>query len=136
MGSGHANDLGGSEGVEAVHECDADLDFGGLSMRRHRPPSTDAVVAAERNDATAGNWADPHGRLHASASRGAKRLAISIKQVMAPEERGAPEFNASKIPVCGTLTSRVLACAASSMAAREPSVVLSVLGWRKQPDAT
>jgi hypothetical protein len=32
MGSGHANDLGGSEGVEAVDEGDADLDFGGLAV--------------------------------------------------------------------------------------------------------
>ena len=27
------NDLGGSAGVEAVHECDAYLDFGDLSVR-------------------------------------------------------------------------------------------------------
>jgi len=33
MGSVHANDLGGAEGVEAVHEGDTDLDFGGLSVR-------------------------------------------------------------------------------------------------------
>ena len=32
MVSLHANDLGRSEGREAVHECDADLDFGGLSV--------------------------------------------------------------------------------------------------------
>lgn len=32
MTSGDANDLGGSEGVEAVHEGDADVDFGGLSV--------------------------------------------------------------------------------------------------------
>ena len=31
--SGHANDLGGAEGREAVHECDADVDFGGLAVR-------------------------------------------------------------------------------------------------------
>lgn len=28
----HPNDLGGAEGVEAVHECDADVDFGGLAV--------------------------------------------------------------------------------------------------------
>jgi len=28
----HADDLGGAEGVEAVHEGDADVDFGGLSV--------------------------------------------------------------------------------------------------------
>jgi hypothetical protein len=28
----HADDLGGAKGVEAVHECDADLDFGGLAV--------------------------------------------------------------------------------------------------------
>ena len=32
MGSGHANDPGGSEHVEAIDECDADLDFGGLAV--------------------------------------------------------------------------------------------------------
>ena len=31
-GSGHADDLGGAEGVEAVDECDADVDFGGLAV--------------------------------------------------------------------------------------------------------
>ena len=31
-GSGHANDLGGAEGREAVHLCDADLDFSGLPV--------------------------------------------------------------------------------------------------------
>ena len=30
--SGHAFDLGGAEFVEAVHECDADVDFGGLAV--------------------------------------------------------------------------------------------------------
>ena len=30
--SGHANDLGRSEGREAVHESDADLDFCGLTV--------------------------------------------------------------------------------------------------------
>lgn len=30
--SGDANDLGGAEGVEAVHERDADVDFGGLAV--------------------------------------------------------------------------------------------------------
>lgn len=30
--SGHALDLGGAEGVEAVHECDADVDLGGLAV--------------------------------------------------------------------------------------------------------
>ena len=29
----HALDLGGAECVEAVHECDADVDFGRLSVR-------------------------------------------------------------------------------------------------------
>ena len=33
MTSGDANDLGGAEGIEAVHECDADVDFGGLAVR-------------------------------------------------------------------------------------------------------
>ena len=33
MTSGDANALGGAESVEAVHECDADLDFGGLAVR-------------------------------------------------------------------------------------------------------
>lgn len=28
----HADDLGRSEGREAVHECNADLDFGGLAV--------------------------------------------------------------------------------------------------------
>ena len=32
LASGHANDLGGAEGVEAVHKVDADLDFGGLAV--------------------------------------------------------------------------------------------------------
>jgi hypothetical protein len=31
-GSGHADDFGGAEGVEAVHECDAELDFGDLAV--------------------------------------------------------------------------------------------------------
>ena len=31
-GSGHADDLGGAEGVEAVHEGDTDVDFGGLAV--------------------------------------------------------------------------------------------------------
>ena len=31
--SGHALDLGGAEGVEAVHEGNADVDFGGLAVR-------------------------------------------------------------------------------------------------------
>ncbi|MFT7311634.1 MAG: hypothetical protein ACI853_002133, partial [Paracoccaceae bacterium] len=31
MGSGDAHDLGGAEGREAVHECDADLDFSSLA---------------------------------------------------------------------------------------------------------
>lgn len=30
--SAHALDLGGAEGVEAVHEGDADVDFGGLAV--------------------------------------------------------------------------------------------------------
>lgn len=30
--SGDANDLGGAECVEAVHECDADVDFCGLAV--------------------------------------------------------------------------------------------------------
>jgi hypothetical protein len=30
--SGDANNLVGVEGVEAVHECDADVDFGGLAV--------------------------------------------------------------------------------------------------------
>ena len=29
----HANDLGRSKGREAVHQCDADVDFGGLAFR-------------------------------------------------------------------------------------------------------
>ena len=33
LASCHANDLGGAEGVEAVDEGDADLDFGGLTVR-------------------------------------------------------------------------------------------------------
>ena len=32
LASWHANDLGGAEGVEAVDEGDADLDFGGLAV--------------------------------------------------------------------------------------------------------
>ena len=32
LASVHANDLGGAEGVEAVHEGDADMDFGGLAV--------------------------------------------------------------------------------------------------------
>jgi hypothetical protein len=102
-------------------------------LQRHKPPSTDAVGTAERNDATAGNEADPDGRLPASASRCAKALALSIKPVMAPEKCGALWLCASKIPACGTLASRALSCAATSRAAREPAVVLSVLGWLKQP---
>ena len=31
-GSGRADDLGGAEGIEAVDECDADVDFGGLAV--------------------------------------------------------------------------------------------------------
>gem|GEM_PF-1515539 len=31
-GSGHADDIGCAEGVEAVHEGDADVDFGGLAV--------------------------------------------------------------------------------------------------------
>jgi hypothetical protein len=30
--SGHAGDLGGAEGVEAVHQGDTDVDFGGLAV--------------------------------------------------------------------------------------------------------
>lgn len=30
--SGHADDLGGAESIEAVDECDADVDFGGLAV--------------------------------------------------------------------------------------------------------
>lgn len=30
--SGHAYDLDGVEGVEAVHECDTEVDFGGLAV--------------------------------------------------------------------------------------------------------
>ena len=30
--SGHADDLGGAQDVEAVHEGDADVDFGGLAV--------------------------------------------------------------------------------------------------------
>ncbi|WP_147277989.1 hypothetical protein [Paracoccus pantotrophus] len=33
LSSCHAFDLGGSEGIEAVHEGDADMDFGGLAVR-------------------------------------------------------------------------------------------------------
>ena len=32
LGSGDAFDLGGAECIEAVHECDADLDFCGLAV--------------------------------------------------------------------------------------------------------
>ena len=32
VGSGDANDLGGAEGREAVHQGDADVDFGGLAV--------------------------------------------------------------------------------------------------------
>ena len=32
LGLSHANDLGRAEGREAVHQCDADLDFGGLAI--------------------------------------------------------------------------------------------------------
>lgn len=32
MGSGHANNLGGAECVEAVDEGDPDLDFSGLAV--------------------------------------------------------------------------------------------------------
>ena len=32
LGSAHAHDLGGAEGREVVHECDADLDFGSLAV--------------------------------------------------------------------------------------------------------
>ena len=31
-GSGHADDLSGAECVEAIHECDAEMDFGGLAI--------------------------------------------------------------------------------------------------------
>ena len=31
-GSGRADDLGGAEGIEAVDECDAKVDFGGLAV--------------------------------------------------------------------------------------------------------
>ena len=31
-GSGHAQDLGGAERIEAVQECNADVDFGGLAV--------------------------------------------------------------------------------------------------------
>ena len=31
-GSGRADDLGGAEGIEAVDECDGDVDFGGLAV--------------------------------------------------------------------------------------------------------
>lgn len=31
--SGHANDPGSAEGRETGHECDADVDFGGLAGR-------------------------------------------------------------------------------------------------------
>lgn len=34
--SGDADDLGGAEGVEAVHQCDADMDFGGWSVEVSR----------------------------------------------------------------------------------------------------
>ena len=34
MMSRHTDDLGGAEGIEAVDECDADVDFGGLSTAR------------------------------------------------------------------------------------------------------
>ena len=30
--SGHTDDLGGAEGGEAVHDGDADVDFGGLAV--------------------------------------------------------------------------------------------------------
>ena len=33
LGSGHAFDLGSAECIETVHECNADLDFGGLAVR-------------------------------------------------------------------------------------------------------
>src|SRR6056297_3209772 len=32
MASVHANDLGRAEGRETVHQCDTDLDFGGLAV--------------------------------------------------------------------------------------------------------
>ena len=41
MGSGHANGLGGGEGVAAVDEGDADLDFCGLAVGG---PCSDALA--------------------------------------------------------------------------------------------
>ena len=73
--SGEAFDLGVAECVEAVHECDADVDFGSLSVRVSRgDPFTEGFETA-------------HSRLDPASGM----IAGSLLPVRPTEAPGRPE---------------------------------------------
>ena len=61
MRSCNADDLGGAEGIEAVHQCDADLDSGGLPIRVSRGDASPKGLEAAhlRLDPTSGVVSGP-----------------------------------------------------------------------------